>query len=120
VNEVVIGDLRYRITAVEREGQWVAYAERDDTGDRFGIEAVAASESEVLARLTRWLEWQAQHASALEALQTAENAYHRTLAGGAFVSASEGPSALERQKESLAAVEAARIRLDEIRGEKPD
>ena len=63
----------------------------------------------------RWLEWQREHAAALEALQQAERAYHRTIAGSAFASPTEGPSAIELQKESLDAVEAARVRLDEIR-----
>jgi hypothetical protein len=104
----------------EQDGGWVAHAERDDTGDQFGIELTADNESEVAGRLTRWLEWQNRHAAALESLQTAQNAYHRTLAGSAFASPTEGPAALELQKESLAAVEAARIRLDEIRSQKPD
>ena len=64
-------------------------------------------------RLTRWLEWQREHAAALEELQRAEHAYHRTIAGSAFASPTEGPSAIELQKESLDAVEAARV-LDEF------
>jgi hypothetical protein len=68
----------------------------------------------------RWLEWQREHTAALEALQQAQRAYHRTIAGSAFASATEGPSAAEIQKEALDAVEAARVRLDEIRGRKPE
>jgi len=67
----------------------------------------------------RWLEWQREHAAALESLQQAQRAYHRTIAGSAFASPTEGPSAIELQKESLDAVEAARVRLDEIRGRRP-
>ena len=67
----------------------------------------------------RWLEWQHEHAAALEALQQAQRAYHRTIAGSAFASPAEGPSAIELQKESLGAVDAARVRLDEIRGRRP-
>lgn len=67
-----------------------------------------------------WRAWQREHAAALEALQQAQRAYHRTIAGSAFASVSEGPSAAEIQKESLDAVEAARVRLDEIRSRKPD
>ena len=67
----------------------------------------------------RWLEWQREHTAALEALQQAQRAYHRTIAGSAFASPTEGPSAIELQKESLDAVEAARVRLDEIRGRRP-
>ena len=66
-----------------------------------------------------WQEWQREHAAALEALQQAERAYHRTIAGSAFASSIEGPTALEMQKESLDAVEAARVRLDEVRGRRP-
>jgi hypothetical protein len=66
-----------------------------------------------------WQEWQREHAAALEVLQQAQRAYHRTIAGSAFASPTEGPSAIELQKESLDAVEAARVRLDEIRGRRP-
>jgi len=52
-------------------------------------------------------------------LQSAERAYHRTIAGSAFASPIEGPAAIELQKEALDAVEAARIRLDDIRARKP-
>lgn len=68
----------------------------------------------------RWLEWQREHTAALEALQQAQRAYHRTIAGSAFASPTEGPSASELQTESLDAVEAARIRLDGIRQRKPE
>ena len=68
----------------------------------------------------RWLEWQREHAAALEALQQAQRAYHRTIAGSAFASPTDGPTAIEMQKESLDGVEAARVRLDEIRMRKPE
>ena len=71
-------------------------------------------------RSERWLAWQREHAAAFEALQQVQRAYHRTIAGSAFASATEGPSAAELQKESLEAVEAARVRLDEIRLLKPE
>ena len=109
-----------RIVCDERTGQWVARAVREDTGDPFGIECVDESRDRAIERLTRWLEWQREHAAALEALQQAERAYHRTIAGSAFASPTEGPSAIELQKESLEAVEAARLRLDEIRAAKPE
>ena len=109
-----------RIICEPRDGRWVARAVREDTGDPFGIECVAATGEEASARLARWLEWQSEHAAALEALQQAERAYHRTIAGSALVSAVEGPSALELQKESLQTVEAARLRLDEVRARKPE
>ena len=69
---------------------------------------------------TTWLEWQTEHTAALEALQQVQRAYHRTIAGSAFASRTEGPSAIELQKESLEAMEAARIRLDGVRARKPE
>jgi hypothetical protein len=114
-----IGTTTFTLTAVERDGRWLARATRDDTGDPFGIECAGADEAEALTRLTNWLRWQREHTDALEALQQAERAYHRTIAGSAFASSTEGPTAIEMQKESLDAVEAARVRLDEIRGRRP-
>ena len=112
--------MNHIIKTTQRDGQWVAFAERSDNGDRFGIECGGATEADAKERLQRWLEWQADHAAALEELQRAERAYHRSIAGSAFASATEGPSALEIQKESLDAVEAARTQLDEIRARRPD
>jgi hypothetical protein len=120
MKEISIGAVRYRIPATERDGQWIARAERTDTGDRFGIECAGASPDEAVGGVERWLAWQHEHVAALEDLQRAERAYHRTIAGSAFASPTEGPSAIEMQKESLEAVEAARIRLDEIRARRPE
>jgi hypothetical protein len=120
MKQISLGDKKYRLVATERDGQWLAQAVRDDTGDPFGLECAGATEAAAVDRLARWLEWQHEHAVALEELQRAERAYHRTIAGSAFASPTEGPSALELQKESLEAVEAARIRLDEIRTRKPE
>ena len=110
----------YRLVASQRDGQWIAVAERADTGDRFGIECAGPSEAEAVDRLSRWLEWQSEHTAALAALQRAEHAYHRTIAGSAFASPTEGPSAIELQKESLEQVEEARVRLDDVRARKPE
>jgi hypothetical protein len=66
-----------------------------------------------------WLDWQLAHAEALAALQEAQRAYHRTIAGSAFASPLEGPSSIEIQKESLAALETARRHLDEVRMRQP-
>ena len=109
----------YRIRTLLRETTWVAWAERLADGVRFGIECEASTEAEAAARLTRWLEWQGEHAAALAALQHAERDYHRTIAGSAFASP-EGPSPFEMQNEGLKAVEAARLRLDEVRARKPE
>ena len=67
-----------------------------------------------------WDEWQRAHTAALQELQEAQHAYHRTIAGSAFANPTEGPTAQEMQKEALDAVEAARVRLDEIRAQKPE
>ena len=120
MKEISIGDARYRIVCVERDGQWVAHAERTDNGDRFGIECGGAAEHEAFDRLKRWLDWQAEHAAALEALQVADRAYHRTIVGSAFASPTEGPSPTEMRKESLQAVDAARVLLDEVRARRPE
>jgi hypothetical protein len=120
MKELSIGGVRYQLVAAQKDGRWTARAERVDGGDRFGIEPAGATESEALQRLTLWLEWQAEHTSALEALQHAERSYHRTIAGSAFTNPSEGPDALEIQKESLEVVEAARTRLDEVRSRRPE
>ena len=117
--QISIASATYRVIADQRDGRWFAHAERADGGDRFGIECAGASEAEAVERLSRWLEWQHEHTAALDALQRAEHAYHRTIAGSAFASTTEGPSAIELQKESLEQVEAARVRLDEIRSRQP-
>ena len=109
----------YRIITSERDGQWIARARRTDTGDPFGVECSGASVEEATRRVTAWLDWQREHAAALEALQQVEQAYHRTIAGSAFASTVEGPSPMELQKESLDALEAARVRLDDVRARKP-
>jgi hypothetical protein len=115
-----VADIKTRILCDERDGRWLARAFRADNGDPFGIECAAATRDEAIARLERWLDWQREHAAALDALQTAERAYHRTIAGSAFASPTEGPTAIELQRESLDAVEAARVRLDEVRAKKPE
>ena len=112
--------MRHRVVCDERDGQWFARAVREDNGDPFGVEFVAATREEAVGRLTRWLDWQREHAAALDTLQQAERAYHRTIAGSAFASPIEGLSAIELQKESLDALEAARVRLDEIRSRRPE
>ena len=110
----------YRIVTFERDRQWIARAERADSGERFGIECAGETADAARVRLERWLGWQREHAAALEELQQAERAFHRAIAGGAFANPLEGPSAIEIQKESLEAVEAARVRLDEIRARNPE
>jgi hypothetical protein len=117
--DFTIASVRYRIEAVQREGRWVATAVRADSGGRFGSECAGDSAQDAERRMAQWIEWQHEHAQALEALQQAESAYHRTIAGSAFASPFEGPSPVEMQKESLDALEAARQRLDEVRARRP-
>jgi hypothetical protein len=120
MREISIGGVRYRVFVTRRDGRFVAYAERIDTGDRFGMECAGASEQEASVRLVGWMEWQCDHVNALEALRRAEQAYHRTVAGSAFASLMEDPSATELQTESLEQIEAARLALDEIRARRPE
>jgi len=120
MEEREVGGTRYRLVAVAKDGAWLAHAERVEGGDRFGIECAGATESESLGRLARWLEWQHEHEAMLDVLQQAERAYHRTIAGRAFASLSEGPDVAEIQQESLEQVEAARTRLDEVRARRPE
>jgi hypothetical protein len=119
MTELTIGDHRYRLIAFERDRQWFARAERVDTGDPYGEEWSGATEAEATERLACWLDWQHEHAAALHALQQAERAYQRTLAGAAFVNPTEGPMPIEMQKEALQDLEAARLRLDEVRARRP-
>lgn len=64
--------------------------------------------------------WQREHAAALAELQEAQRVYHRTVAATAFQGAAEEPSAEEMRRASLDALDAARIRLDEVRARQPE
>jgi hypothetical protein len=119
MRNISIAGVAYRLNAVERDGQWVARAEREENGRLFGAEYSGATEIAALDGLSQWLEWQHEHQKALEALQAAERAYHRAVAGSAFVNSAEASSASGLQKESLDVLEMARIKLDEVRNRKP-
>ena len=120
MREVSIGEKKYRIDAVERDGRWIARAVQVETGDAFGTECAGETKGAAIERLAQWLDWQHEHAAALEALQQAERAYHRTIVGSVFANPTEGLTAIELQKDSLEQVEAARLRLDELRSRKPE
>src|SRR4051794_39145391 len=120
MNELTIGARRYRILTARRGPDWLARAEQIDSGDPFGIECAGASESDSVERMKWWLEWQHEHATALECLQQAEQVYYRTVASGALATASLDSASLELRIEALAAVESARLRLDDIRLRRPD
>jgi hypothetical protein len=110
----------YKVHAALKGTAWIAWAENAEDGARFGIECAGSTEADAVGRLTRWLDWQHEHAAALAALQDAEHDYHRTIAGSAFAGADEAPSAEEMQRDALKAVEAARLRLDEVRATRPE
>ena len=120
MRELSVGGRRYLLVARQGENQWTAHAEREETRQRFGIECVGPTKDEAISRVIRWIEWQDAHAAALEALQGAERAYHRTLANSAFGNTADGSTLSELQTASLDAVDAARVRLDHIRSQMPD
>ena len=116
--EVTVGAATYRLVTVERDAQFMAYAVRIDTNERFGIETIAADPDDAQRRLAAWLEWQHEHTQALEALQQAERAYHRAMAGSAFATPED--DSIEATRLSLESVNAARARLDEVRSRRPN
>ena len=65
-------------------------------------------------------QWQREHATALAELQEAQRAYHRTVATTAFQGAADEPTAEEMRRTSLEALDAARIKLDEVRARRPE
>jgi hypothetical protein len=72
---------------------------------------------------TAWHEWHREHEDALAALRAAQQTYHRSVARGAFAGEADRLSIAENaevQQYSLAALEAARVRLDAVRARKPD
>jgi len=112
-----LGETTYTLHAIEREGVWIAEARKGPSGMRAGPPATASTAEDAIARLVRWLEWQRDHEGALIALQTAEQTYHRAIAGSAF--ASGLAEATEVQQEALRRIEEARVRLEEIRQDQP-
>jgi hypothetical protein len=116
MTDFAVGTETYRLVVSGQGGQWTAHAVHAVSGDRFGTTFTGPTEAGVVARLSAWLAWQREHAVALAALQSAEQAFHRTIAGSAFANASE---AVENQKASLDQVEAARVRLDDVRARQP-
>ncbi len=66
-----------------------------------------------------FVQWQREHAAALEELQDAQRAYHRAVSTTAFQGAAEEPSAEEMRRTALEALDAARIKLDEVRARRP-
>jgi hypothetical protein len=116
---IVIGGISFLIEVTEREGQWTAVARREDSGDRYGPSISAAIPNDAVGRLIAWIDWQREHAAALEGLQAAEAAYQRIVAGSTFYAGPEGPPPSELQRDALARLEEARVRLDEVRLRRP-
>jgi hypothetical protein len=113
-----VGPNSYRLSAVPHNSRFVAHALRDDTGERFGIEASGQTPDEAIGTLSRWLTWQAEHAQGLEALQQAERVYHRAMADAAFSQTPE--AAAEERRTALEAMNAARTHLDDVRLRRPN
>lgn len=117
---LTIGEATYRIRTSQRTGQWTAWAVRAESGDRFGLDFASDSQASAIAAVTRWLEWQHDHAQALEGLQEAERAYHRSVAGNLFATAAADESTTrQRRREALERMEQAKGRLDEVRSRRP-
>jgi hypothetical protein len=115
--EVDIGGTWYRLFALESDHQWIARAFRVDTGERFGVDAIAPTRESAVSQLRGWLEWHHDHAAALAALRAAERAYHRAVTGEAF-----GGSAIDRRGAGgtpMEELDRARAALDAVRARRP-
>jgi len=66
-----------------------------------------------------FIAWKREHTNALAELQEAQRAYHRAVATTAFQGAAEEPTAEEMRRAALETLDAARIKLDEVRGRRP-
>jgi hypothetical protein len=115
---VTIDGAAFTIEAARRDQEWQAEA-RTAGGERYGPAIVDRDPDAAVARVERWLVWQRDHDAKLRALQEAEQAYHRTIAGSAFVAEADGASRFELQAEALKRLERARMALDEARARKP-
>jgi hypothetical protein len=116
--DVNIGNTAYRLIAASAHGRWSAHAVRVGSGERFGIDAVGATEQAAIDALTRWLEWHHAHAQALEALQHAERDYHRAFAGAAFATPGDASTGADKRS-ALELLDSARARLDDVRARRP-
>lgn len=70
-------------------------------------------------RTTRGARWQREYEAAVAALEEADRAYKRVIAGSAFLS-SEDPSPVEVQRDALNRLEEARRHLDAVRQARPE
>lgn len=115
-----IGAQWFKVATGRRQDVWTARASVGETGQRFGPEVTAETEADAVTRLTGWLEWQSEHATALEALQEAERAYHRSVTSGAFAGTDDARAAVARRAAALGAIEDARLTLDAVRARRPE
>jgi len=120
VSQFTVRGQQFKVRLGRRDGRSVAYAVRAETGDRFGADFIAASDDEAVAALTRWIEWQGDHAAALESLQEAERAYHRAVAGHMLAGDADRPAAGQERGECLERMAAARTTLDVVRARRPE
>src|SRR2546425_13172546 len=72
MKEISIGDVRYRIVTVERDGQWIAHAERVDTGGRFGTECRGGTPRAASERPEGSAARESEGTTGLEALENGE------------------------------------------------
>jgi hypothetical protein len=114
MRSVAIDGVQFVIAAAPIGDRWTARAERSPRGTRFGPACTGSTEAEAIDRMAVWLAWQADHVRALEALQQAERDWHRAIAG----TFAEGAG--DRPDPALSLIEAARVRLDEIRARRPE
>ena len=117
---LIVRGQQFNIRVSRRDGHSVAHAVRAETGDRFGADFTGGSDDEAVASLTKWLEWQSDHAAALEALQEAERAYHRAVAGHMLAGETDRSSAGQERTECLEQVASVRKRLDDVRARRPE
>jgi len=66
----------------------------------------------------RWVGWQQAHQRALEELQDAATAYHRLMAEQAF-GRGDDEASRARRLDVLARLDQLRMRLDELREQRP-
>ncbi len=112
---VTVGSRTFVLEVREQGGQWTVEPRHAGSGTPAGPPVVAPTAEDATARAMRWLEWQQEHAGALERLQDAERTYHRLVTGNAFGSAELS----ELQRDALQQLEQARQTLDAVRLRQP-
>lgn len=119
-SDLAVGSRRFRVEVTSGAGGWTARARCLESGDLFGPPLTAASAEAASARLSRWLQWQHDHAHAMQLLQEAERAYHRLVADRAFAALPDDTVTQSARRAALNDVETARRFLDAIRATRPE